>query len=352
MGSNELNRLVIVGNGFDLAHGLKTDYKSFLDWYMSRVFNEFCSNDSYIDALLEINYNVAGIRVSFAQVPKTLIEVLNTFTSKKEISIKYKSNFFNRIISSFSGNNWVDIERFYFRILNSHITNGNSDDKRKNVLKLNQEFDFLIDQLTKYIKEVNEYVLHVPKLTIDASKSNFNKIFYTYGFEIKVINFNYTETLHLKKYIDEKHIIHIHGRVSDMKLNPIIFGYGDESDPAYQNIEDSGENVFLEHFKSFGYFKTDNYQKLLAYIDSSPYTVTILGHSCGLSDRVLLNEIFEHENCNKIDIFFYTNSDGIDNFKEITKEISRHFKPQNKNVMRRKIINKNSMNIIPQNLNS
>ncbi len=28
------DRLVIIGNGFDLAHGLKTSYKDFIRWYL------------------------------------------------------------------------------------------------------------------------------------------------------------------------------------------------------------------------------------------------------------------------------------------------------------------------------
>ena len=28
-----MNRIVLIGNGFDLAHGLKTSYKNFIDWY-------------------------------------------------------------------------------------------------------------------------------------------------------------------------------------------------------------------------------------------------------------------------------------------------------------------------------
>lgn len=27
-----MNRLIIIGNGFDLAHGLRTNYNDFLDW--------------------------------------------------------------------------------------------------------------------------------------------------------------------------------------------------------------------------------------------------------------------------------------------------------------------------------
>lgn len=28
-----MNRLVIIGNGFDMAHGLKTSYMDFINWY-------------------------------------------------------------------------------------------------------------------------------------------------------------------------------------------------------------------------------------------------------------------------------------------------------------------------------
>lgn len=155
--------------------------------------------------------------------------------------------------------------------------------------------------------------------------------------------------MYAKDYANEDEIIHIHGRVADIDRNPIVFGYGDESDPSYQKIEDSGKNIYLEHIKSFNYFKTGNYHKLLSYIDSAPYVVYIVGHSCGLSDRVLLNEIFEHPNCEKIEIFYHVKNDGSDNFREITQEISRHFRPHNKNIMRRRIGNKNERNVIPQN---
>lgn len=36
-----MNRLVLIGNGFDLAHGLKTKYEHFIDWYWEQKINEF-----------------------------------------------------------------------------------------------------------------------------------------------------------------------------------------------------------------------------------------------------------------------------------------------------------------------
>lgn len=34
-----MNRLVIIGNGFDMTHGLKTSYMDFKNWYCERRLN-------------------------------------------------------------------------------------------------------------------------------------------------------------------------------------------------------------------------------------------------------------------------------------------------------------------------
>ena len=131
--------------------------------------------------------------------------------------------------------------------------------------------------------------------------------------------------------------IHVHGKLEDIN-NPIIFGYGDEMDPYYEKIELLKENEFLNNFKSFGYFKTSNYQDFIRFIDSDAFTVKILGHSCGLSDRILLNTVFEHKNCKSIKIFYYQKDQAENDYFEKTQEISRHFKASGKGDMRRKIV--------------
>ena len=35
-----MNRIVLIGNGFDLAHGLKTSYADFIDWYWEQWMNK------------------------------------------------------------------------------------------------------------------------------------------------------------------------------------------------------------------------------------------------------------------------------------------------------------------------
>ena len=35
-----MNRLILVGNGFDLAHGLRTRYEHFINWYLTSLNDE------------------------------------------------------------------------------------------------------------------------------------------------------------------------------------------------------------------------------------------------------------------------------------------------------------------------
>lgn len=43
-----MNRLVIIGNGFDMAHGLKTSYMDFINWYWNQRVNTFVGNTTKV----------------------------------------------------------------------------------------------------------------------------------------------------------------------------------------------------------------------------------------------------------------------------------------------------------------
>ena len=78
--------------------------------------------------------------------------------------------------------------------------------------------------------------------------------------KILLLNFNYTniETDYLdsKEFIDSEinaNSIHIHGSLKREDNNPIIFGYGDELDKDYKEMEDLNDNDYLENIKSIRY---------------------------------------------------------------------------------------------------
>ena len=162
-----------------------------------------------------------------------------------------------------------------------------------------------------------------------------------------LLNFNYTNTAgKLYKQSadgDEYELIHIHGELNNPD-NPVIFGYGDEMDEHYKKILDLNDNDYLQNIKSIHYLETDNYRQLLAFADSAPYQIYIMGHSCGNSDRTLLNTLFEHKNCISIKPYYHQrggegeNEKKTDNYIDIVQNISRNFKDMA--LMRDRVVNK------------
>lgn len=345
------NKLVIIGNGFDLAHGLKTTYGDFINWYMVTAFKEFCKKGNYSDLLIELSNKYAGYKTVFEKIPNNYKEVVDFMRINSDQSLNIKSIFFQQLINSHSDNRWVDIEIFYFQKLKKIFFSSNEGNRETSIKNLNIEFAYLKEKLGEYLREIDKEIPSIQKLDFQNSRSYLKDVMKENKtpFETRFLNFNYTNTLVQLHYAYPEELIHIHGTADPNSKNSIIFGYGDESDPDYQKIEDSGNNDFLDHIKSFGYFLNSNYHDLLSFLGSRTFVVYIVGHSCGLSDRVLLRQIFEHENCTQIEVFYHKKDDGSDNFTTITHEISRQFKPQNKDLMRKKIKDKGDWDFIPQN---
>jgi len=370
---NTVNKLILVGNGLDLALGLKTNYTDFLFWYLKSILKESFNSDNneynqesfrsknhlYKNELISIfsrvKYDKSGL-MAILENFNTLNDVLDFINNRNQFIIEPNSLLFKAIYERCI-NNWVDIESIYYELLKGCIGSPNNE-----ILKLNSDFNFLKVELEEYLTTIKfdethfetekNYFVHQffdsinSKEIFDAHESDIISMGSTY-----FLNFNYTNTL--STLVDnfkfknrmEYEINHIHGKL-ESDSHPIIFGFGDEMDDDYKIIEELKDNRFFENIKSFKYMKNGNYRALMRFLNSGNYQVCVYGHSCGLSDRVMLNEIFEHENCKSIKIFFYENEDGDNDFTNKTMEISRHF--NSNKLMRKKIVEFNPSNKIPQ----
>ena len=156
---------------------------------------------------------------------------------------------------------------------------------------------------------------------------------------ITLLNFNYTKTTSLYCVGTEIEEIHIHGSLKEPEN--IIFGYGDELDKDYKEIVDKNDNELLKYTKSVRYLETMNYRRLQEFLESDYFQVYIMGHSCGNSDRTLLNTIFEHKNCVSIKPFYHEweeNGEKKNNYLDIVQNIYRNF--TNLNLYRDRVVPK------------
>lgn len=361
-----MNRLFLLGNGFDLAHGLKTGYNDFILWYLKKCFENVDFNSCYEDELLKIEmhsrFSPFGDFHNFSDIIdyffKSNIQYFLTNSSFKiknyfnefpnPYNVIVKSKLLNTLLIKCKDCHWVNIENEYYEMLQQALNLENKH-KKNELDKLNLSMKSLIFFLEDYLNTIEPTHLNNEYSNIFASEINKRECVDFISDEeliLKeslVLNFNYTNTA---EYYFKPHPYHIneqwievnyiHGRLGETS-NPLIFGFGDELDESYNKMESEKIKGFLEYIKSFWYFRTTNYHNLIRFIESDNYQVSVLGHSCGLSDRTMLNMIFEHKNCKSIKIFYHQKETGEHNFNDLTQEISRHFK--DKTAMRKKVVN-------------
>lgn len=429
-----MNRIILIGNGFDLAHGIKTSYSHFITNYWKKMIQELRS---------EVNRNVTVLtntfereEISIENVPggpfafgdwvrgdslEELVGVLN----ERQLKLTFKNRFLEILTQKHKERDWVDIENEYYALLKESYRNARTT---YSIEKLNKDLGQIEKRLKRYLSEVEENFngtfgnaqkneefkqqisskMYSPFIPKDFTELAINKMaevelvklqkaheslklqstflsdlnlnpriqklmsvldrnwsvkdirkllmsddatsyFDLMPEQILFLNFNYTSIE--KKYLTEsefdfpssseipiKKCLHIHGTLDKHDHNEVIFGFGDEMDEDYQLIENLNDNNYLANIKSIRYLETDNYKQLLEFLNANEYQIFIFGHSCGISDRTLLNTLFEHKNCSSIKPFYYQKEDGSDNYSDIVRNISRNF--NNKTNMRDKVVNK------------
>lgn len=284
-------RIVIIGNGFDLAHGLKSSYKNFID----HVINMTILNST--------------------DVYQNLITSKYTTTSLDTVYFKPSShlNFTNDLFMNLFKNNpnlmWCNVERIYFQLLKNCF-------KETEISKLNSELNSIKDHLVHYLIEVQKLSRPITSYRILFDHiDNRNTLF---------INFNYTNTLDHYTISNSK-IIHIHGKLTN-KEEPIIFGYAANQDEMKVFDEFEGNEV-RRNIKKMNYNFSNSYDQLEDFIsDYNNISVMILGHSIGLSDKQILKDIFSKTSRNDIKIFYNKTQE---NYFQILSNIDRVIDSEN-----------------------
>lgn len=400
-----MNRIVLIGNGFDLAHDLRTSYENFINWYWDQRLHDIRSEHKDVSKDLLCSMKILSVsgyddwsfflfHNPFFNNPsnneglgKEFIEELKNLPDYFEVT---NSPFFENICKSIETKKWVDIENEYYRLLTKYVIDEKSGGR---VYDLNNQLAEIRGNLIEYLDTINSQHVEIKKniwqqiyspiekhdlsigskhafeeyigwcmkkeqsYWIDKMKKFDDEISYaevddykkdrekgyTVNYprpfmmpdDIMLLSFNYTKTASLYETKDFK-VNYIHGQLEDN--DSIIFGYGDELDDNYKKLQEFEDNDCLYNIKSIKYLESDNYRKVLDFIESDLFQVCIMGHSCGNSDRTLLNTLFEHKNCISIKPYYHQWNNGTDNYLELVQNISRNFKDMK--LMRDRVVNK------------
>lgn len=283
-----MKRLVIIGNGFDLHHKMKTNY---LD---------------YRDFLLRTGKK----------------EIVESFECNEEFSIEYLWNNIEKFMGS------ISYENAY-----CYLIPYSSDDWRDSA---HHDFQYEIKKMTDYwpgLKDnLREWIL-----TVEYTKRD-EKIVELIESANYFLSFNYTNTLEKLYGVSEDKIFYLHGTAS--KDGELILGHREDDwypewdrnnhDEDARLLEASG--IMDEHFaktkkqieniieSNKGFFERDDFNEIY-----------VLGLSYNETDRFYLKKIAE---CNKAKWFFnwytlddekciddYARSIGVNDYKKINIDL-------------------------------
>ena len=202
-----MNRIVLIGNGFDLAHGLPTSYNQFLnsywkewyeqlytckDWQLSDGLFRFCiKHDNQSDKGANIGHLISQfvwtwihnrtleqivsnetISVESFNDITELCDAFNDYHEKTNsphrIEGETTSYLFGAIINQLQAK-WVDIENEYYGQLKKACDDGPVDELEM----LNADLNGVKDKLISYLQEIQ-----ANKITDDIKNENIKKLLF------------------------------------------------------------------------------------------------------------------------------------------------------------------------------
>ena len=289
-----MEKLFIIGNGFDLAHKLPTRYSDFKNY----LTEKFPSADT-----------------EYVYVPESTIDQDGDEVYNKTEVV----SFLLKIISEIEGDEWNNLETTlgmidyddYFSLFElrdddkEYHTIYNNEDTAKNI----SGAVYMIKQFfSDWIEEVDITDVQ-PNIMMKDLFDNQNDLF---------INFNYTETL--EKIYGIKDVCHIHGtRGSD-----IIFGHGSPFNFAHYELKFTGAEEYMEKLQNS--LKKDTKQaieKHKHFFDKLSGVERIYSYGFSFSDvdLVYIKEICKCINTKEV-IWYLNSYDGKRNseFKKRIKD--------------------------------
>ena len=321
MAARKEKTLLVIGNGFDLAHGLKTKYTDFLDF-----FNKQFSN-------IEISkqfFNIGEIN-PFRKIIQTSIDSKNDEALHENLKSYMQAPFGNFWIAYFNkihedrhnriGEGWVDFEREVERVigqLEKLLLHSADFDENDSILKeimgdyfnksaeiVTQEFIPKLNWDLKILTLFLEFYLieEEKKLSI-APKSFFKKLNVQ-----AVISYNYTDTFRAvyKKGKTNIPVHFVHGQLGEHNL---VLGIGETLSGEEKNNFTVCAS-FKKFFQRIKYKLGNDYRNILPIkMDiSNRWQLVFYGHSLDSTDKSSLKWLLNKAEDFPVKIYYYDDDD-------------------------------------------
>lgn len=354
----KMSNILIIGNGFDIYHGLPTRYNDFLflaenwDCFIEKYNHSTTTGDNYnlIDVRLDNGCLSNGSLEDFA-LNKNIFNEANIKYLNDNIGTNAWIKYFLKI--KFNGKGWVDFEaeiekvlhdlEYFFNILPNHAGSNIIASKEIDsgiLMSVRMFLPLIYDRYQcNYFGVIRASDVEPSKLEaqrlylIEKLKIELNVLIECLGIyllefvesikcnvyseqvkelgSVKLLNFNYTYT-HKKVYGNLRSGHHpIHG---DCLNGGMVLGIPDDA------FEDKLEYIyFVKYFQRIQKRAGNFYKDWINEPSSETQTLSdvqhqvyIMGHSLAYTDKGVLQDFFKNDWVSKITIFYH-NQDAYEN---------------------------------------
>ena len=327
--------ILVLGNGFDLAHDLKTTYRDFLDYCSKNKMND----KQYSQNLwLQHFINKPNLGTTWIDLEKEIYDVLTNFLYKDLID-KFKVNAMKFELKKNTNNfSFYDIKNYLISYSRKTVEQTHYKIMKEtgvyteslNVYIENEEgfANFLYDQLRSFTKLFEDYLLE----EINKNQENKYKLSLQSieakegGKDIYVVSFNYTDTCQrfytdkVNNYSNIKNFkpIYVHGNATyndDYKDCKLVLGTKSFNTPGNKVKQYDIPvcfNIFQKHNQRHKYGTIEPYQDFIralieiSEIDKNNIPIFhVIGHSLDETDHNILEHIFNVNKKSIINIYYH-----------------------------------------------
>ena len=331
--------ILLIGNGFDVAHGLPTQYidflnfvvsfkcyrnkkvcdsnlKDYFDQHLEEIYqielDKCIENNKWLDHFLHVyEERLSSEKNGWIDFENEISSVVQALDRAEEYStIQFEKGKTDAMLEfkewyylGFLLFKETDFEKAYFDRLD---VNSISNTK----LKLEKDLEKLIRALEIYLSTYVNHIL-ISKLNIEKDHCDFSKMNISF-----IINFNYTNTYNILYKTDRNFVqqCHVHGSAElnhKTRMTNMVLGIDEYLDDDKKD-EENRFYVFKKFYQRIMKETDTSYQDVLDYInnlepdprDKEPiyHNLYIYGHSLDITDKDILSSFILAD---KVNTFIY-----------------------------------------------
>ncbi|MBI9000916.1 bacteriophage abortive infection AbiH family protein [Corynebacterium sp. CCM 9185] len=305
---NNASSLMLVGNGFDLMHDMKTSWRDFQEWWLWRIGSPQSNLVKFLQLAAPFDIDIFTLGAFFLDQVHSDIKTENLYLNNSEDEIE-EAIFVDLCAAAAESNNlsvngydsllWSDFESL-LKCLNLPSV-GSSDDGDWKRAAMEEGSSEIIRNSLGLSGKLSEWLS-----TKAMPPYPFTGVSHVIANVDLLVSFNYTDTI---EHLYGREVLHIHGRLNSKK-DELIVGSGPHSNNSYGLSSSLSYDVNNDEYHDY-IEKFTQEKKLEDRLSSVRLKeITTLGFSFGDADHIYVKTLVGHTTENSLwTVYFHSESD-------------------------------------------